>query len=144
LDNSPQDTRGDETEIGPSIITETSSEHHNEIQDIHPENEPSDHVNNDINVIQVKRGPGRPRIVRTGRVGRPSKPYNMLENEPNRNSENAASSDEENITWHEAELAMNSMEISFKEAISGSDRDEWKDAIYTEINVLSKMILGKS
>jgi len=62
----------------------------------------------------------------------------MLENEPNRNSENAASSDEENITWHEAELAMNSMEISFKEAISDSDRDEWKDAIYTEIKCLVK------
>jgi len=33
---------------------------------------------------------------------------------------------------------MNSMEISFKEAISDSDRDEWKDAIYTEIKCLIK------
>jgi len=139
LDNSPQDIRGDETEIAPSIITETSSENHNEIQG-HSENESLDHVNNDnIDVIQVKRGPERPRIVRTKRVERPAKQYNMVKNEPNRNSENgAASSDEENITWHEAELAMNSMKISFKEAISGSDRDEWKDAIYTEIKCLVK------
>jgi len=57
LDDSPADIRENETEIGPSIITETSSEDLNKIQDNHSENELSDLINNDnIDVCLSKTG----------------------------------------------------------------------------------------
>lgn len=96
-----------------------------------------DEDNNDFENTQVKRGPGRPRIIRTGRAGRPTKQYNMIRTEPDESSiTDATSSEDENVTSYEAEFATNAMEISFKEAVVGSDQEEWKDAIQTEIKNL--------
>lgn len=54
----------------------------------------------------------------------------MIRTEPDESSiTDATSSEDENVTWYEVEFAMNAMEISFKEAVVGSDQEEWKDAI---------------
>lgn len=59
----------------------------------------------------------------------------MIRIEPNKNND-ATSSDEANTNWYEAEFAMNSIGISFKKDVIGFDRDEWKDAIYSEMKSL--------
>ena len=127
LDKSSTEASHNETEIGPSVNLDL--EHPNNVKNDNLIDEPLENVNRDDNV-DLKRGPGRPRKVYTGKAGRPAKQYNFIRIDQSINSQDeAAPSDEENESWHEAEFAMNSMEIPFKEAIVGPDQDEWKNAI---------------
>lgn len=74
LDESLEDIKENETQIGPSVVSEINPEDLNESEDNHSMNEYlEDEDNNDFENTQVKRGPGRPRIIRTGRAGRPTK-----------------------------------------------------------------------
>lgn len=72
---------------------------------------------NDANV-EMRRGPGRPRIVRTGRPGRPRKEYRPAANivEPIHFS-------------NEAYLG----EVPMRQAMSGDDVEEWKRAMIAEL-----------
>lgn len=89
-----------------------------------------------------RRKPGRPKIVRTGRPGRPSKRYSTTRidvpvvPEEDRHQESSDSSDEEFYGWENADLAMNVCEIPLRQALEGSDSTEWEDAIYKEIKSL--------
>lgn len=74
LDESLEDIKENETQIGPSVVSEINPEDLNESEDNHSMNEYlEDEDNNDFENTQVKRGPGRPRIIRTGRAGWPKK-----------------------------------------------------------------------
>jgi len=66
--------------------------------------------------ISLRRGPGRPRIVRTGIRGRPKKSYNMI------------------VPEESGMLA----EVSIKEAIKGPDVDEWYSAMATELRSITR------
>ena len=112
----------------------------------------------DVNeAVATKRGPGRPRKVKTGKPGRPTKQYNMVADERSRDmqpdgrttvyesvqtseSQHDANVDvqsaEDDVEWHDAEIAMSASEINFSQAISGPDSEDWKDAIYSEIRCL--------
>lgn len=76
-----------------------------------------------------KRGPGRPRMIRTGLKGRLAKQYNVIyENEE---------SDEENDTYHDAKFACMT-EIPLKETLNRTDSDEWLQAMATELKSIIK------
>lgn len=68
---------------------------------------------------ETKRGPGRPKIIRTGRPGRPRKSSNVM------------------ISNIEVSEEDNSVEVldprSLDEALEGPDAEEWTDAITAEI-----------
>lgn len=71
----------------------------------------------------VRRGPGAPRIVRTGRLGRPKKIYNMIP------------VGEADITCVE-EIFL--AEISMDKALNGMESDEWFDAMADEMASIIK------
>ena len=71
---------------------------------------------------ELRRLRGRPHIVRTGHPGRPRKQYNM---------ENARQGSEQSE-------AAKVTEIQVKDAISGNETDEWKQAIRSEFVSLIK------
>jgi len=48
----------------------------------------------------------------------------------------ANDSSEESQEYVDTEFAMSACEISFQQAISGPDKNEWHDAIYSEIKSL--------
>lgn len=76
----------------------------------------------DDNLNEV-RGPGRPRLVRSGNRGRPKKIYNMVPGNP------------------EAELVEQAFlgEIPMRQALCGSEIEEWYDAMAEEItNIIRK------
>lgn len=68
-----------------------------------------------------RRGPGRPKIIRTGKPGRPRKVYNEIQNETRNIEENAFLS-----------------EIPFQQAMRSPEVDEWKKAINSEIESILK------
>lgn len=88
--------------------------------------------------VLFRRGPGRPRKVLTGRPGRPAKQYNMVPivAESQELEIEDGSSDDGSLIWEDAELALNACEIQFDKAVSGPDRNEWLDAIYSEVRSL--------
>ncbi|KAH0816973.1 hypothetical protein GEV33_005817 [Tenebrio molitor] len=89
--------------------------------------------------IKTKRGPGRPRKILTGKVGRPKKQYHMIYNQNLPvvvDRSNIEPTSEEDPRYEEIDFVMAASEIPFSEAIHGADKDEWKDAILSEIKSL--------
>jgi hypothetical protein len=89
--------------------------------------------------IKTKRGPGRPRKILTGKVGRPKKQYHMIYNQNlpvvvDRSIIEPTS--DEDPRYEEIDFVMAASEIPFSEATHGADKDEWKDAILSEIKSL--------
>lgn len=95
----------------------------------------------------MRRGPGRPRKILTGRRGRPKLAYNYTPNSVQSNFEAAAidnvrecmnsSTDEE--TFHEANsqfVQANPSEVDPRHALQGSNSKEWQEAIYEEMKSL--------
>lgn len=107
------------------------------------ENDYTDPIVGIHNEPLLKRGPGRPAKIKTGRRGRPAKQYNMIEvnndspaatidlEQLENNGENASESD---VSQCIVQLA----EIPWGEALNGTDAKEWKDAIIDEIECLIK------
>lgn len=82
-------------------------------------------------VVQ-RRGPGRPRILRTGSRGRPRKIYQTVDTE----EEGLVDSDE-----IEDDVFTNFcgvVEISMDEAMSSEEKEKWEDTFYSEIKSLVK------
>jgi len=52
------------------------------------------------------------------------------------------SSSEDEVEDHESMYALFAGEISFSDAVTGPDSNEWKDAIYEEIKSLKPTTLG--
>ena len=71
----------------------------------------------------VRRGPGAPRIVRTGQPGRPKKVYNMIPME-------------EADSTHAEEIFL--AEIPMNNALEGTNADEWLDAMVDEVASIIK------
>ncbi|XP_073967102.1 uncharacterized protein [Choristoneura fumiferana] len=80
--------------------------------------------------VVVRRGSGRPKVIRTGRPGRPRKVYNYVEVEE-RNSESEAEEYSDCIDYAGA-----ASEISLNDALRSSERSEWEAAILSEIRSL--------
>ncbi|KAJ0182137.1 hypothetical protein K1T71_002859, partial [Dendrolimus kikuchii] len=72
------------------------------------------------------RAPGRPRILRTGSVGRPKKIYQTREVERSVTSTDA----------NEVEDFAGSTEITLKNALKSKDKPDWEEAILSEIRSL--------
>lgn len=92
-------------------------------------------LNSELNPVQerevvLKRGSGRPKVVRTGRPGRPRKVYNYVEVEE-RNSESETEEYSDCIDYAGA-----ASEISLNDALRSPERSEWEDAILSEIRSL--------
>ncbi|KAL0267391.1 UNVERIFIED_CONTAM: hypothetical protein PYX00_009677 [Menopon gallinae] len=80
--------------------------------------------NSEITVHQEKgRAAGRPRLLRTGKRGRPRKIYHQV--------------NEADVSAEREEWAMTG-EISVEEALSGSNSEEWMDAIVDETKSILK------
>lgn len=114
--------------------------------------------------VEMRRTPGRPRILRTGSRGRPRKEFRFTSsgNTANENTgQNGDSIDESTIeisdsdtlsndneadveddVFHEANLAIASAkvaEVQLQEAMTGPQANEWLDAIVTEFkNILAQ------
>jgi len=114
--------------------------------------------------VEMRRAPGRPRILRTGSRGRPRKEFRFTSsgNTANENTgQNGDSIDESTIeisdsdtlsndneadveddVFHEANLAIASAkvaEVQLQEAMTGPQANEWLDAIVTEFkNILAQ------
>jgi len=71
----------------------------------------------------TERGPGRPKLVKTGKPGRPKKQYHLKNVQPV-----SADTDEE----HAANLADVSDPQSLPEALRSNDADEWRKAVTEE------------
>lgn len=82
---------------------------------------------------ETRRGPGRPRKLKTGKPGRLSKQYSMVPTIQIRPDEDRGGGNEAEEV---AEFAFSVGEIPFDEAISGSDKEEWLDAVYSEMRCL--------
>lgn len=91
----------------------------------------------DVEVTTQKEGPGRPRLVRTGSRGRPSKQYNIVHADVSEGSSNAeaqqnegsASSKTNNTDengWFDAFSGMCTAEIPFTRAITATMRSNGK------------------
>jgi len=84
------------------------------------------------------RASGRPRLVRSGERGRPRKPYKT------RTGNSAVSDDEveSNVDVNELQDGVfeyaGIAEISIGDTLKSDEREEWKDAIYSEIKSLVK------
>lgn len=98
--------------------------------------------------------------MKTGKRGRPAKEYNTVDSnnrsdgaerneqfqddsikandssDDQGNDEATKSSDDDFLGWETAEMAMNACEVSMERALSGSDSEEWEDAIYAEMKSL--------
>ncbi|KAJ3628444.1 hypothetical protein MTP99_015748 [Tenebrio molitor] len=77
--------------------------------------------------IKIKRGPGRPRKILTGKVGRPKKQYHMIYNQNLPvvvDRSNIEPTSVEDPRYEEIDFVMAASEIPFSEAIHGADKDE--------------------
>lgn len=94
-----------------------------------------------------KRGPGSPRLIRTGGRGRPSKQYNIVRTDANQGSScgdvhqnedptSSVASESDEDGWYDSFSGMCMAEIPFSQAIAGDDAEQWKDAIYEEMKYL--------
>lgn len=107
---------------------ETVQEKFKEIEfDISLENtESNDNVEETASVPQMKIGPGRPRIVRTGNPGRPRKEPNLIPVEVEVDRE---VSEEQYVN-----LIESSNHIDIEKALKGPNAEKWRDAILEEYN----------
>lgn len=64
LNESSADVEENETEIGPSIASEVNLQNFNDIEIYHSMIEPLEDENDNNDVIQIRRSPGRPRKIR--------------------------------------------------------------------------------
>ncbi|KAJ0181731.1 hypothetical protein K1T71_002453 [Dendrolimus kikuchii] len=80
------------------------------------------------------KAPGRPRILRTGSVGRPKKIYQTREVERSVTSTDA----------NEVEDFAGSTEITLKNALKSNDKPDWEEAILSEIRSLVQKALKRS
>lgn len=120
-----------------TILNETQQDDHDPSHDdIEKQVEISDVST--INEIPVRRAPGRPRKAMTGKPRRPAKIYNTVPAIANTHESKISSdtSEDDNLGWHDAEFAMNAHEIPLLLALSGPEKDEWQDAIHSEIRSL--------
>lgn len=84
-------------------------------------------------VPETKRAPGRPKLIRTGRPGRPRKQYatatsNATQDHPSGTERNAIPHEATDVVeeeWFDANMC--TAEIPFNKAISGGDKQEWLD-----------------
>jgi hypothetical protein len=100
---------------------------------------PDEEIEKMDDAIKTKRGPGRPRKVLTGKVGRPKKQYHTIYNQNLPvvvDRSNIEPTSNEDPRYEEIDFVMAASEIPFSEAIHGADKDEWKDAILSEIKSL--------
>jgi hypothetical protein len=100
---------------------------------------PDEEIEKMDDAIKTKRGPGRPRKILTGKVGRPKKQYHMIYNQNLPvvvDRSNIEPTSNEDPRYEEIDFVMAASEIPFSEAIHGADKDEWKDAILSEIKSL--------
>jgi hypothetical protein len=77
--------------------------------------------------IKTKRGPGRPRKILTGTVGRPKKQYHMIYNQNLPvavDRSNTEPTSDEDPRYEEIDFVMAASEIPFSEAIHIADKDE--------------------
>lgn len=88
-------------------------------------------IHKDLPDISMKRGPGRPTTLRTGKRGRPTKIYNLKVNHATDDTKS-----KEDILLNDIDINMNASEIQIDEAINGPDSEEWFNAIYSEIKCL--------
>ena len=107
----------------------TEDEHADNDADVNSNDYANDNVEDDADddppaneEPDVRRGPGRPRIIRTGQRGRPRKQYNEV------------------AQYVESELAEQAFlsEIPMRRALAGHDSDEWFDAMVQEIRSIIK------
>ncbi|KMQ88628.1 retrovirus-related pol polyprotein from transposon tnt 1-94 [Lasius niger] len=93
---------------------------------------------------EPRRAPGRPKLIRTGHPGRPRKQYTTVVNKA---TQRQSSSTNRDVTsegaievsddeWYEASSNMCTAEIPFAQAMSGDNREQWKNAIYEEMKCL--------
>lgn len=112
----PLETSHESSTLDPSSTSiQTSSEDlikEEDMESIHSQEE-SIGDDNDEAEIQ-RRGPGRPRLIRTGRRGRPRKQYSVAEAK---------------VVQEEVFLT----EIPIMQAVASSDSSEWYDAMATEL-----------
>lgn len=83
----------------------------------------------------LKRAPGRPRIIRTERRGRPKRLFQEVRVEPRQYIESEERPSEETTL---VEPVANIAEISMKDALEGADQNDWRKAIETEVRCLIK------
>lgn len=101
---------------------------------------------NQIPILEPRRGPGRPRIIRTGQRGRPRKIHRIVNVEINNEDSDEDSRDTED--QHESieeldadEDEANLADISLKDALSGSEATEWMFAIKEEFKALINNVI---
>jgi hypothetical protein len=100
---------------------------------------PDEEIEKMDDAIKTKRGPGRPRKILSGKVGRPKKHFHMIYNQNLSvvvDRSNIEPTSNEDPRYEEIDFVMAASEIPFSEAIHGADKDEWKDAILSEIKSL--------
>lgn len=98
--------------------------------------------------ITLRRGPGRPKLLRTGQVGRPKKVYKMVEltNDPVNDADvseeetrsrmeepNGSGGDEE---FRDCVDFVGAAEVSLDDALQSEEKKEWEEAILSEIRSL--------
>ncbi|KAJ3631838.1 hypothetical protein MTP99_012944 [Tenebrio molitor] len=108
-------------------------------EDFEEDEIPDEEIEKMDDAIKTKRGPGRPRKILSGKVRRPKKQYHMIYNQNVPvvvDSSNIEPTSNEDPRYEEIDFVMAASEIPFSEAIHGADKDEWKDAILSEIKSL--------
>ncbi|KAI5637196.1 zinc-finger double domain-containing protein [Phthorimaea operculella] len=106
-----------------------SDQERNTPERINPSNEDNQ------NEIILKRAPGRPKILRTGNVGRPRKVYRMVEVEERPITDAQGSSESEVDTFTDCNDFAGTAQISLEDAMKSEDWKGWEDAILSEDKV---------
>lgn len=115
LDENTQDDEPNENPVHPNEVTPRRGRKRTRASE-------SDGTDEDVDVdIQqtMKKGPGRPTLVRSGQRGRPRKKFNMIPTTP-----------------EQLQLAFEDIEISVEEALAGPQAKEWMEAMVTEFESL--------
>uniref|UniRef100_W8B6G9 Retrovirus-related Pol polyprotein from transposon TNT 1-94 n=1 Tax=Ceratitis capitata TaxID=7213 RepID=W8B6G9_CERCA len=101
---------------------------HSQIDDIRS-NEPT--TGADCQVEEIRRAPGRPKLMRMGNRGRPRKMFRCRVNsEP---SQKTACQDSDNDSADDNDVFVGIAEISLRDALCGPEREEWSDALECEV-----------
>jgi len=85
--------------------------------------------------VPTRRAPGRPKSTATKRPNLPEKKY-YLRSKDKQTPKVIKSSSEDEVEGHESMYALFTGEISFSDAVTGPDSNEWKNVIYEEIKSL--------